>query len=506
MSRAPLLFVALLAAAAPARGEGPVGPFTLSEWRVPGRAIQAFVVRDETGRDTVLVISLVGSPPHERRYVSWLPRDWTRKASPIEVPPEVPVVDAAELGLAPGPELVLVSARELRIVSATGQTLRSVHLAPPLSLPARTWELSRLAFVRDWNGNGRLEALLPSADGARLQPLEPGASAQTLALPLIADYGSPTLENWFRPGFLTGILSWPTLALGDDDGDGRTDLFAATRYELLVFHGGPRGLPSEPSARRAFPPFTADEERRHTGSTLLAFSRDLDGDGRVDLMLHRMVGSLTQSHSTTTLYRNLGSGADPLGPAWAQVEAKGGTTAVALADLDGDGRFELLEAHIGFGVVQAIRMLTLGRIEARLSARVLPSEDGGTPVETWSADASFPFDFATSRVLGILPYIEADWNGDGLRDACWSTGSGDLQFRLGERRPNGPGFGPVAARLRLPISGDLVAADLDGDGLPDLVAWDPLDLEGRVHIGINRGVLPGTRPGIHAHPAPPAPR
>jgi len=500
LSRAPLLVFLLLASAPSARAQGPAGPFALSEGRVPGRAVEAFVARGEDGRETVLVISLAGSPPQEKRFVSWLARNPTQAAAPVEIPTSAVAVDAAELGLAAGPELVWVSAQELRIVSATGETLRRDRFEPPLALPARTWELSRLELVRDWDGDGRLEAMLPSADGARLHPLVPGDDAKTLALPLIADYGSPSLDNWFRPGFLNGLLSWPTLALGDDDGDGRIDLFAANRYELLVFRAGPEGLPAEPSERRSFPPFTAEEERRHTGSTLLAFARDLDGDGRTDLVLHRMVGNLTRSHSTTTLHRNTGLGALPLGPPWARVEEKGGTTMVALADLDRDGRIELLEAHVGFGVLQAIRMLTLGRVEARLRTRALPAEPGSAPLETWSADVSFPFDFASSRVLGVLPYIEADWNGDGLLDLCWGDGSGELQFRLGERRPNGPGFGPVAASLPLPISGDLVSADLDGDGLPDFVAHDPLDLEGRVHIGINRGALPGTRPGLRPLP------
>jgi hypothetical protein len=52
----------------------------------------------------------------------------------------------------------------------------------------------------------------------------------------------------------------------------------------------------------------------------------------------------------------------------------------------------------------------------------------------------------------------------------------------------------------LSISGDLVAADLDADGLRDLVAWDPLDGEGRVRVGRNRGVLPGTPPALRAAP------
>ena len=113
-------------------------------------------------------------------------------------------------------------------------------------------------------------------------------------------------------------------------------------------------------------------------------------------------------------------------------------------------------------------------------------------------DASFPFDFEDSRVLGVMPYTQADWNGDGLLDLCWGDGSGKLRFRLGERRDAGPGYGGVVAAVELPVSGDLVSADLDGDGLADFVAHDPLDLEGRVRIGLNRGALPGTRPGLHA--------
>jgi hypothetical protein len=418
----------------------------------------------------------------------------------VEIPQAAVAVDAAELGLAPGPELIWLSAGELRIVSAAGETLRSEAFEPALPLPSRTWELARAELVRDWDADGRLEVLLPSAGGARLQPLESGDGAQPLALPLIADYGSPSLDNWFRPGLLWGLVSWPTLALADDDGDGRSDLYAANRFELLVFRAGPEGLPERPSARRSFPPFTAEEERRHTGTTLLAFATDLDGDGRADLIAHRIVGNLMRSHAVTTVHTNGGGGPDPGAEPWTRIESNGGTSVIQLADIDRDGRMELLEGYIPFGVVQAVRMLTLGRLEARLRVLALPREAGAPPVETWRTEVSFPFDFETSRVLGVMPYTEADWNGDGLRDLCWGDGSGKLRFRLGEARAGGPGYGPVAATLSLPLSGDLVSADLDGDGLPDFVAHDPLDLEGRVRIGMNRGALPGTRPGIRATP------
>ena len=489
--------LALLVLALPARAQNSPEPFALTEWRVPGRAVDAFVAKGEDGRDAVFVISLRGSPPAEHRFVTLLPRDLAEPARPVEVPADVVAVDGAELGLAPGPEVVWLSARTLRVVSARGEPLAEWPLVPPLPLPARTWELGHLDFVRDWDSDGRLEALAPSAEGARLLPLTPGDRVQELSLPLIADYGTPTLENYFRPGFLASIVSWPMLELADDDGDGRLDLFAANRYELRVFRATADGLPREPTRTSPFPPFTAEEERRHLASTQLAFVRDLDGDGRADLVVHRMVGELMRSRSTTTLHMNTGAGADPMAPPSGRIDLSGGSAALRLDDIDGDGRAEILAAYVGFGVVQVIRMLTLRRVEVHLRALALPP-GGGPPVETWSANVSFPFDFATSRVQGVLPFTEADWNGDGRLDLCWGDGTGVLRFRLGEVHPVGAGFGDVVGSVPLPLTGDLVAADLDADGLTDFVAYDALDSDGRLRVAHNRGVLPGTPAGLHA--------
>jgi hypothetical protein len=195
-----------------------------------------------------------------------------------------------------------------------------------------------------------------------------------------------------------------------------------------------------------------------------------------------------------------GAGVDPLAPPSARLERSGGNSVLRVADIDGDGRAELLEAYIGFGVVQAIRMLTLQSAELRLSILTLPVDGSLEPTQTWSDAVSFPFDFATTRVRGVLPFSEADWNGDGRADLCWASGSDLLRFRLGQPRSTGPAFGPVVASVPLALSGDLVAADLDHDGLLDFVAFDPLDGEGRLRVGHNRGVLPGTRPGLHATP------
>ena len=496
MKLAPLALALVLAL--PAQAEEPLGAFELSDWHVPGRVIDAFVARGEDGRDTVIAISLEGSPPAERRRLTSLPRDLAEPPRPVEVPGDVVAVDAAELGLAPGPELVLLSAGELRVLSLRGEPLLAERIEPPLPLPPRTWELARAELVRDWDSDGRLEVLAPSAAGVRLLPLVPGDAIQELALPLVADYGSPTLENYFRPGLLSSVVSWPSVALADDDGDGRADLFASDRYQLYVFRSTPAGLPRVPTWVRSFPPFSAEEERRHLASTRLTLVRDLDGDGRADLVVDRMVGELARSRSATSIHLNGGTGADPLAPPSARIERTGGNAVMRLGDVDGDGHVELLEAYIGFGVLQAIRMLTLQHAELRLRVLSLPADGGATPRESWSDDVSFPFDFTTTRVRGVLPFIEGDWNGDGRIDLCWSDDGKLLRFRLGEPDGAGPRFGPIVASVPLELSGELKAADLDRDGLPDFVAFDPLDADGRLRVGRNRGVLPGTRPQLTA--------
>jgi hypothetical protein len=130
----PVLAVVLLAV--PAVAQAPL-PFELATWRAPGRVVDGFVARGEDGRETVFVISLDGAPPEDRRYVTALPRDLAAAARPVEMPRTAVAVDAAELGLAPGPELVSLSAHELRVWSLDGEVLARHALEPALPLPPR---------------------------------------------------------------------------------------------------------------------------------------------------------------------------------------------------------------------------------------------------------------------------------------------------------------------------------------------------------------------------------
>jgi hypothetical protein len=71
-----------------------------------------------------------------------------------------------------------------------------------------------------------------------------------------------------------------------------------------------------------------------------------------------------------------------------------------------------------------------------------------------------------------------------------------LAIRFGARPPAGPGFDGAVFREEIPGAERSLVADLDGDGLADLVLHDPRDRTGALHVLHNRGTLPGSPPRL----------
>jgi hypothetical protein len=159
---------------------------------------------------------------------------------------------------------------------------------------------------------------------------------------------------------------------------------------------------------------------------------DLDGDGRPEV-----VAAVADGH-TVTVVRNDGAG--HLG---AVTQYPGGeAVAVALRDFTGDGKVDVLSANWTEGTMSFRPNLGTGALGA-----------------------------AVNYAMGTNPrdLVAADFDNDGILDAAVATGSGTITVRPGL------GGGAFGALTVIGVGGTLKAidaADLDHDGLVDLVVVD----------------------------------
>ena len=162
-------------------------------------------------------------------------------------------------------------------------------------------------------------------------------------------------------------------------------------------------------------------------------------------------------------------------------------------DVDGDGLDEILETNLEFGVVQLVRFLLTRRAETTVRLLGLdPTAPGGLR-EIFEDDFSFRIDFAEGAINGLLPSL-GDWNGDGVLDFYLQDGDDAITFRMGNRTPGEPLFGSTIESQPIPLTGGQSRiADLDGDGLDEIVAYSTRDVEPPLVVLENLGRLPGTR-------------
>lgn len=477
-------------------------PFAILTHDIEGRIHQVWPMRVSRcalpARD-LLVLHGVGAAPTEEKRLTWMPCGAAVVPGDPRIvsralPQETAAVDVALLPGRNGPQLVMASVDGLRIEALSSEDApRVIPVAGGLALPARPWEISRLPMIDDWHDHGPPAALAPALRGAWLIDLESG-EARTLPMPVTATYRSwmPHLpQTEWR--WLSQQVKWPALARADDDGDGRLDLFALGRFEIFVYHAGPEGLPAQPSRKIPIVPFDEDTEREPLSTATDYFARDIDGDARADLLLSTISGGLSKGRSETRLHLNPGAGVDPARPADARREVEGGFSTVSFVDVDGNGVDEILETSIEFGVLQIVRFLLTRRAETTIRLLGLdPTAPGGLRV-LFEDDFTFRIDFAESRVTGLVPNL-GDWNGDGALDFYLSAGDDAITFRMGSRKPGEPIFGDEVGRQPVPLeSGQSRIADLDGDGLDEIISFSTRDPESPLLVLENLGQLPGTR-------------
>ncbi|MCB1997085.1 MAG: VCBS repeat-containing protein [Burkholderiaceae bacterium] len=416
------------------------------------------------------------------------------------VPADVTAVDARTVQIRPRQELALgrtytvsignglADARGNLSATSTPLVFRTVQglLSYPQALPG---PVSRQVAAADIDGDGRLDLMgwideTPMALDVRLQQADGSfAASRRYAMPP-RDEGCGGLND---------------LNVVDMNADGRPDIVAASGcgVELIL-----------QSADGQF------SERRLLEDTQVSEARvaDLDGDGRLDI-----VGS-SWSHDTVTVWRQ-GPGFS-FGVGLPVPLFSNGYGDLAIGDLDGDGRAELvsssgqgdLDFALGISYQQADGSFAAPQYQ-RLSGSFgqtplaiadldgdgrqdLLVHDPGQQAVSWyrqGADGRLEAPRAIASTLGSSQLLVTDLDGNGHADVVGylSTSPGvilvhrqtvDGSFLPMESFRGPEGFGPTRA---------LRVADLDGDGLPELLLPGP-------QIVFNQGLpatsMPSMRP------------
>jgi hypothetical protein len=480
--------------------------FELTTLPTSGRSVAAELADvDGDGRLDLFVVTLLGIPPEETRTIRvHLQRpDGGFSAEPDHVravPRWSAVYDVADVRPeSPGAELILLRPEGLTILSlATGSAPRwDIGVPGPTTVGLATDERGLEPFRMVYPELGEEPWLLVPQIGQLTAVSLGGELRARLALPRRANYliipetGLVSLESDFQI-----FLDVPKLLLGDVNGDGRTDIASATRHEIQVFLRREDGsFPFEADRSLALGLVTPRDHIRGSGG-VTSEARDIDGDGRLDLLISHVQGGFRDATTTISVYMNRDGGWQ-LGQPDQTIVSKASLSSNALADFDADGRMELVRIEFSFSLLEVIELLVSKEIDLDVSLHRYSAE-GGFEEKPWAKKKiEVPFSFETFRPNGFLPSAQADLNGDGYRDFVSSGGGDELEFFPGG--PDGP-FAERPEKQKMGTAGVIHFADWSGDGLEDFVLFDPHNFDVPVRLGRNLGLLPGTAPALVESP------
>jgi hypothetical protein len=286
--------------------------------------------------------------------------------------------------------------------------------------------------VADINGDGRADVAVADHE----------ASAVSILLNTTAT--GAAVATFAAAQAITTDIHPTLIAAADLNGDGRADLVAVNdegsgTASVLINATAPGASAS------AFAPLQTFDAGAFPEGIVCA---DIDGDGRADLAVtnNMFFGGVSVLKNATVPGATTASFA-----ARAYIDAGAWPDSIAAADVNRDGRIDLVVSNQTLNAVSVLRNATA---------------PGGVP----RFGAPQPFDAGGAHAVTM-----ADVNGDGLPDVVVADSGSDMISILLDTAPPSAATLSIAAPASFPAGANpraIATADLDGDGRRDLVVAD----------------------------------
>ena len=341
---------------------------------------------------------------------------------------------------------------------ASGQTTATI----PLTILSNNFPQSSLSFTVDLTGV--VATFGPPATFAAVHPFTAGTHPMSVTEAdlnsdgkldlIVANFGSNTLSvfmNTTAPGATTAsFATQQTFATGtgpfsvttaDLNGDGRPDLVVANSESNTV------SVLMNTTAAGATTASFATQQTFATGTGPVSVTTaDLNGDGRPDLIV-----ADEGANEVSVLLNTTAAGATTVSFATQETFATGSAPrSVTTADINGDGLPDIITADYGSAEVSVL----------------LNTTAPGATTASFAAQTTFATGAQPSSVA------VADLNGDGLPDIITANyGSANVSVLLNTTAPGATTSSFAAQQTIATGNGprSVTAVDLNGDGRPDLV-------------------------------------
>lgn len=235
------------------------------------------------------------------------------------------------------------------------------------------------------------------------------------------------------------------VVIADLDGDGKPDLIVSDDYGSTISLYRNISTNGVLSTASFAPPVTlATPSGSYSPYGLVV--ADVDGDGKLDIIVS------DDSQPLVSIYRNNCTPGNISSTSFAaRVDFATGTTpmGIAMRDLDGDGRPDLVVANAGDGTISIFR-------------------NTGVPGSLTTNSFAPRVDIPTGS--GCDDVVVADLDGDGKPDiVAANDGGSTLSVLQNLSTPGSLTFAAPVSLLTLNEPVNLAVGDLDGDGKPDLI-------------------------------------